>query len=96
MNGWEMDRPISQLIAPEIIFQRREERARCGKQRIVFLEGGEIQHRLSVQLVSTWVLRLRHRVRISSAPESSYARAGLPCTDVRSNGGRFPGCIPGR
>jgi len=32
--------------------QRREERARCGKQRIVFLEGGEIQQRLSVQLVS--------------------------------------------
>src|SRR5207253_2551599 len=49
---WEMDRPLSQLKAPKLIFQRREERARCGKQRIVFLEAGEIQHRLSVQLVS--------------------------------------------
>src|ERR1035441_11013752 len=47
-----MDRPLSQLKAPELIFQRREERPRCGKQRIVFLEAGEIQHRLSVQLVS--------------------------------------------
>src|SRR6266478_4894700 len=49
---WEMDRPLSQFIALEIIFERREERPRCGKQRIVFLEAGEIQHRLSVQLVS--------------------------------------------
>src|ERR1022692_2299303 len=49
---WEMDRPLSQLIAPELIFERRKERPRCGKQRIVFLESGEIQHRLSVQLVS--------------------------------------------
>ena len=47
-----MDGTLSQLIAPEIIFERREERPRCGEQRIVFLEGGEIQHRLSVQLVS--------------------------------------------
>src|SRR6266700_1533567 len=49
---WEMDRPLPQLIPPELIFQRREERPRCGKQRIMFLEAGEIQHRLSVQLVS--------------------------------------------
>src|SRR5437016_2799631 len=49
---WEMDGTLSQLIAPEIIFERREERPRCGEQRIVFLEAGEIQHRLSVQLVS--------------------------------------------
>src|ERR1035441_7423689 len=47
-----MDRPLSQLKAPELLFQRREERPRCGKQRVVFLEAGEIQHRLSVQLVS--------------------------------------------
>src|SRR5205823_13770985 len=49
---WEMDCPLSQLIASKFIFERREERPRCGKQRIVFLEAGEIQHRLSVQLVS--------------------------------------------
>ena len=48
----KLDRPLSQLIAPEFIFERREKRPRCGKQRIVFLEAGEIQHRLSVQLVS--------------------------------------------
>src|ERR1017187_7888424 len=30
---WEMDRPLSQLIAPELIFERRKERPRCGKQR---------------------------------------------------------------
>src|SRR5262249_17383574 len=47
-----MDRPLSQLIAPELIFERSEERPRCGKQRIVFLEAGEIQQGLSVQLVS--------------------------------------------
>jgi hypothetical protein len=29
---WEMDRPLSQLIAPELTFERREERPRCGKQ----------------------------------------------------------------
>ena len=29
---WEMDRAFSQLIAPELIFERREERPRCGKQ----------------------------------------------------------------
>src|SRR6185437_9152906 len=49
---WEMDRPLSQVIAPEFIFERREERPGRGKQRIVFLEAGEIQHRLSVQLIS--------------------------------------------
>src|SRR6185436_18150574 len=48
----EMDRPLAELIAPELILERREEYPRCGKQRIVFLEAGEIQHRLSVQLVS--------------------------------------------
>ena len=47
-----MDRPLSQLIAPKLIFERRKEGSRRGKQRIVLLEGGEIQHRLSVQLVS--------------------------------------------
>ncbi len=47
-----MDCPLSQLIASEFIFERREERPRCRKQRIVFLESGKIQHRLSVQLVS--------------------------------------------
>src|SRR6516165_5783959 len=35
---WEMDRTLSQLIAPEIIFERREERSRPGKKRIMFLE----------------------------------------------------------
>src|SRR6202035_5488213 len=38
----ELDRPLSQLIAPEFIFERREKRPRCGKQRIVLLEAGEI------------------------------------------------------
>src|SRR5690349_5760557 len=38
---WEMDRPLPQLIASKFIFERREERSRCGKQRIVFLEAGE-------------------------------------------------------
>jgi hypothetical protein len=33
-----MDRPLSQLIAPELIFERPEEGPRCGKQRIVFLK----------------------------------------------------------
>src|ERR1039458_6577121 len=51
-SEWEVDSPLSQLIAPEFIFERREKRPRCGKQGIVFLEAGEIQHRLSVQLVS--------------------------------------------
>src|SRR5207248_6562362 len=49
---WEMDRPLSQIIASEFIFERREERPRCGKQGIVFLEASEIQHRFSMQLVS--------------------------------------------
>src|ERR1041385_4769565 len=48
----EMDGPLSQFIAPELILQSREERPRCCKQRIVFLKGREIQHWLSVQLVS--------------------------------------------
>src|SRR5215831_19375673 len=46
---WEVDRPLSQLIALEHIFERREERPRGGKQRKVFLEAREIQHRLSAQ-----------------------------------------------
>lgn len=37
----ETDRPLSQRIAPELIFDRREERARRGKQRVVFVEAGD-------------------------------------------------------
>ena len=36
-----MDRPLSQLVPPEVVFERREERPRCCKQRIVFLEAGK-------------------------------------------------------
>src|SRR5262249_23694132 len=52
LGEWEMDRSLSQLIAPELVFERGKECPRGGKERVVFLEAGEIQHRLSVQLVS--------------------------------------------
>ncbi len=52
LGEWEMDRSLSQVIAPELIFQHGKESSRRGKQRIVFLETCEIQHRPSVELVS--------------------------------------------
>ena len=30
-SEWEVDSPLSQLIAPEFIFERREKRPRCGE-----------------------------------------------------------------
>ena len=42
-----MDRPLSQFIAPELIFQRRKESPRRCKQRIVLFEAGKIKHWLS-------------------------------------------------
>ena len=89
---WEMHRPLSQLIPPELIFERREERSRCGKQRIVFLEAGEIEHRLSVQLVSGHAISdALHRVRngppllIASRTCSSFGRTASGCAAMYSS-----------
>lgn len=48
----EMDCSLSQGITRELMFERREERPRSGKQRILFLKAGEVEHGFSVELVS--------------------------------------------
>src|ERR1019366_6202447 len=77
-------------MAPELIFERREKRPRCRKQRIVFLEAGEIQHRLSVQLVSGPAIPdalhcLRTALLIAARTCSSFGRSASGCAAMYSS-----------
>ena len=65
----ELDRPLSQLIAPEFIFERREERSRCGEKRIVSLKAGI--HPAQITTTRSLKCSQRHRQLPSAALDQS-------------------------
>src|SRR5581483_11067780 len=86
---WELDGPLSSLIAAELIFESQE-RPRCGKQRMVFFEPGELQQRLFVKLeprhaIADALLCLGDGGSNRGALLSSFARPASGCAAMHSS-----------